>query len=1093
MQFNSTETNEQKVDSSNINLPLLFLGFLFLVVILLFNGINQWRSEKQLFKQDIVRSLDDFSRQSGLLAQASYHTNLIFVRSHIELLSNAINDPKQYSEHLWTEANLAIFNLTGLVLLNEYGRSVHRQGPDLNRDEVDDIWQNIKSFGSESGMFILRYGKDGGFYFFNRYQAANGKLFYFVSRRSYSALSSIIFENKFQGFEVILIDTRYNSIMMREGYYADSSSQPLVDDRMRHRVLYQAQIPQTYLAVAAIPKPVNLISELWRYLRQPVLIICVFIVLSSSLLWMLRRQEMTAQQHMRRRHLIEQRANKALNAIDDAFISTDSLGFVTYANPKGEQLLREQGHQQVIGEPLSVLWPSPQALWNRGLTVQELEDLNKHNFQLNINLSGRERIFEQMCNPLLEGNEISGMVWLLRDVTEEILAHRALEESQQRYKILFDEAGVGHCLFDIDEFKRKGGRLHVVSVNESAVQMAGAPDKNYFIAHFTELTDGPNNAFRLFLQRAITLRQHFTEFELPITTFMGEKHYLWVSISLRSGIDGQVLASFVDITEQKRQNEQIREREAFWGKIMDAMPDIVYVAELDDQPHSHVIYRNRTLGQLLGYEHDNSDGNNWMTYADRDESQRLKKVLLRIKKLKMGETFEYVSRFFHKNGSIRVIKFRDTPFLIDEKGEVVRYIGSIRDVTEDVEQQEKILESERRYRLLAENINDIIWATDLKLNFNFISSSVTQILGYKPDELLREGVASIFKESDIALISRQIKGILNNAQANNEHSFKPNMVIRKDLVVSHKQGMEMLLEVQASPLWNDSGELIGVIGTCRDVGESRRVEQELQLAAEVFANSNEGIMITDTSHKIVKLNAAFCNMTGYTPSDVLGKAPDFIVSRRKHDRRFLKTLDIALASDGYWQGEIAYEKADGEIRTGWAGVSAVRDKDYEIQSLIIILSDITERKASEERIHKLAYFDALTGLPNRTQLNERLGLMLKSGEKNNQSVALLFIDLDRFKPINDSMGHPAGDLVLKEVALRLQSCVKKHDIICRMGGDEFTIAIGNQISADAAAETSVRVAERILKELSRPYVLNDREVFLSGSIGVAIYPHDAST
>ena len=154
------------------------------------------------------------------------------------------------------------------------------------------------------------------------------------------------------------------------------------------------------------------------------------------------------------------------------------------------------------------------------------------------------------------------------------------------------------------------------------------------------------------------------------------------------------------------------------------------------------------------------------------------------------------------------------------------------------------------------------------------------------------------------------------------------------------------------------------------------------------------------------------------------------------------------------------------------------------------MSDITERKSTEERIHKLAYFDPLTSLPNRSQMHETLDQMLERARTNDQWVVLLFIDLDRFKPINDSMGHPAGDDVLQQVAGRLRHCVKKKDLVSRMGGDEFTVAIADQTSHASAADTAVIVADRILAALQQSFNLNQREVFITASIGISIFPND---
>lgn len=525
------------------------------------------------------------------------------------------------------------------------------------------------------------------------------------------------------------------------------------------------------------------------------------------------------------------------------------------------------------------------------------------------------------------------------------------------------------------------------------------------------------------------------------------------------------------------------------------MPDLVYVVDIDANDQINVIYKNRTMGSILGYQKTDEGGNDWANYwvnhLDDSEGYQLPHVIQQLKGLSMGQIREASARFRHANGSIRIIKFRDTPMNINAHGQVARYIGTVRDVTEDIEQQEQILDSERRYRLLAENINDIIWATDANLNFNFVSSSVKHVLGYQPDELLRVGTEEIFRKRDIKILSYQMAELMaRSRQLSADAGHKSSLV--KDMVAFHKNGHEILLEVQASPLYNDAGQPQGVVGICRDVGEARRLQTELYLAAEVFDKSNEGIIITNRHKHIVKINAAIQTISGFNESDLLGKRPTFLIPKDSKNRELLQTIGSVLEEQGYWQGEVSYQKANGDIRTAWVGVSAVQENARTYQSLIIILSDITERKRAEERIRQLAYYDTLTGLANRSQLNEKLSFMMDKASAYNQAVALLFIDLDRFKPINDSMGHPAGDAVLQEVANRLRSCVKKNDFICRMGGDEFTLAIDAQPKRDVS-NNARNVAERILHALNQPYILGKHEVFLSGSIGVAIYPDDATS
>ena len=201
----------------------------------------------------------------------------------------------------------------------------------------------------------------------------------------------------------------------------------------------------------------------------------------------------------------------------------------------------------------------------------------------------------------------------------------------------------------------------------------------------------------------------------------------------------------------------------------------------------------------------------------------------------------------------------------------------------------------------------------------------------------------------------------------------------------------------------------------------------------------------------------------------------------------------AIAKDDYWQGEVHYLRKNGEERVSWTGISATKSQAGHVQNLILIFSDITERKVIERRIHKLAYFDPLTGLPNRTQMHERLEQMVATARDNNTHIAVLFLDLDRFKPINDSMGHPAGDQVLKEVALRLKACIKDQDLVSRMSGDEFTIALTDRKSTNSAANTAVKVGERIIHALQQPFFIEQKELFLTGSIGIAIFPNDGHT
>ena len=1077
--------------STLINFPLFLLSFVFLALVLAGNGYRQWHHDQQAFSKEVALTLENYVQQSGLLAQAGLAANTMFSHGYAALLEQSASGNETAAVRLWQEMKQSFFNLTGFVLFDDDGHYLMHQGAPLHADETRDIYTNIQSLGGEKGMFSLRYGGKGGYYFYTRFQAPSGHHYMFVSRRSYSKLSSIIYNGEFPGFEMLLLDTRDNSIGIREHYYADSSHQPRLTKTEEQQILYRTNIPFTHWDVIALPVAKDARAQLWSRIHPPLVVLATFSVLAGILWIFLRRQERRAAELEIIRRQTEQRADRVLMSIDDALISTDAFGLINYVNPKGAALLIENGQRDFIGESLADVWPDKQALWNRGLTADELELLQDNGRQLTVRIGEEQRILEQGYNPLYEGRRITGIVWLLRDITDAVHATSALEESRSRYKALFEEAGVAHCLLDISHFDGQLESVRLVNINDAAVRMTKARDRQQLLQDYSHLLVQGSRELRSALQRAVDLKLNTTEFELPLRIFSGEQRDFWVNLSLRSGTPGQALMTVLDVTERKKANEKTREREAFWSKVMAAMPDLVYVVELTPELTHKVIYHNRTIGEVLGYPPDlQLEADDWIRYAEPEEESQLAIALNKNRTLEMGTTREATARFRHYDGSLRILKFRDTPFALDKNGKVVRYIGTARDVTGDIEKQERIVESERRYRLLAENMSDVIWATDIDLNFNFVSSSVERILGYKPDELLREGVGAIFKRRDIRTLFRAMHHEIQQALLDPANAQSRNVMIRKDAVATSKNGKEILLELQASPLWNDKGELQGMLGISRDVGEARKIERELQLAGEVFANSNEAILITDRTLNIANINRAFSSITGYKNEEVIGRTPDFLISPERHGITFFEEIGEALVTEGYWQGEIFYQRASGEIRTGWAGVSAIRDHDHEVQSLIIIMSDITERKVIEERIHKLAYFDPLTGLPNRSQMHERLDVLLKTAARHDQCVALLFIDLDRFKPINDSMGHPAGDQVLKQVAQRLRNCTKKQDLVCRIGGDEFTVALGEQTDNEKAADTAVKVAERILHALNRPYILGQREVFISASIGISIYPHD---
>lgn len=275
--------------------------------------------------------------------------------------------------------------------------------------------------------------------------------------------------------------------------------------------------------------------------------------------------------------------------------------------------------------------------------------------------------------------------------------------------------------------------------------------------------------------------------------------------------------------------------------------------------------------------------------------------------------------------------------------------------------------------------------------------------------------------------------------------------------------------------------------------ELARSNQKQEIAAMIYDGSNEAMMVTDANNLIISVNSAFTDITGYTADEAIGKNPSFLQSG-KHTASFYKKLWHELNKTGLWQGEIWNKRKNGEIYAEWIRISTVYNPDGSVKNRISLATDVTKRKESEEIIWKQANFDGLTGLPNRHMFLDRFSQELKKSHRVNLPLALLFIDLDEFKQVNDTLGHQKGDMLLAETAQRLTACVRDSDtvahlsVVARLGGDEFTIIL-SQLKDINCIE---RIAQRILDKIAEPYQLDDEVFYISASIGITLYPIDST-
>jgi diguanylate cyclase (GGDEF)-like protein/PAS domain S-box-containing protein len=298
---------------------------------------------------------------------------------------------------------------------------------------------------------------------------------------------------------------------------------------------------------------------------------------------------------------------------------------------------------------------------------------------------------------------------------------------------------------------------------------------------------------------------------------------------------------------------------------------------------------------------------------------------------------------------------------------------------------------------------------------------------------------------------------------------------------------DMNLSVRANVDTNnpDIGEMANIFNLL--VAKLEHANERLQLFVKMFDNSGEAIMITDAHRKIIAVNPAFYKITEYTEEDVIGNNPSILKSGRQ-DEKFYKAMWKSINDIGVWQGEIWNRRKGGEIYPEWLSIGTVKNSHNEIINYIAVFSDITKRKEDEAHIEHLAHYDSLTHLPNRALFADRLKHALVSGTRNKKKTALLFLDLDKFKHVNDTMGHLAGDMLLQSVADRLKSCRRESDTICRQGGDEFIILLP-EVNGTEDAET---VARKIVSSMEAPHLIGEKELVITFSIGISICPDDAT-
>ncbi len=490
--------------------------------------------------------------------------------------------------------------------------------------------------------------------------------------------------------------------------------------------------------------------------------------------------------------------------------------------------------------------------------------------------------------------------------------------------------------------------------------------------------------------------------------------------------------------------------------------DGIHILDMD----GNLIEASDSFCSMLGYQRDEMIGMNvsvWDAFLPGDDLKNIVRNQISKK-----ERSEFESRHRRKDGSLFDVEISGFPLVLD--GLPVLF-NSSRDITRRKIIEDAMRESEARFRQMFEGHSAIMLLVDPSSG-SIVDANLAaeKFYGYPMDHLCSMKIEEINTQS-----KEEVEREMRNAYEQHRNYF----------VFEHRlnNGTVRTVEVHSSPIILKGVKLLFSI--IHDISERRKAEESFLISASVFENSQDAIAITDQNNLIIDVNPAFTVITGYARDEVVGKNPKLLNSGRQ-DKTFYAEMWQALKQKKKWRGEIWNRRKSGEVYAEMISISAIYDNESKLLRYVAVFSDITHIKVHEAELSRVAHYDALTGIPNRLLLADRMKQAIAQTSRDQTLMAVCYLDLDGFKPINDSMGHEAGDEVLVEVAKRIANTLRGGDTIARLGGDEFVALLLGQ----SKGEECVATLERLLVTISHPMTVKSKPVTVSASIGVSIYPMD---
>ncbi|MCG8017542.1 MAG: PAS domain S-box protein [Candidatus Thiodiazotropha sp. 'RUGA'] len=618
----------------------------------------------------------------------------------------------------------------------------------------------------------------------------------------------------------------------------------------------------------------------------------------------------------------------------------------------------------------------------------------------------------------------------------------------------------------------------VLDINDLPLQMQGASRADYVGKYFWESPawrDLPE--WKEKIQHRLQWAQQTEGAVLSSDVYQaadGSLRYADAAMTALRDSDGTLLgfiAQATDTTDLRVAELKLQRSEERLRTVLNTIPDLVW---LKDPDGVYLSCNQKYLEFLALSEEEILGKTDYDLYPSEiaDSYRKYDKAAIDHGEPRMNE-----EDGVYADG--RVVKLETTkiPVYSSLKGKLIGVLGIGRDVTLQKQQEMALRESEARYRGLVEDAPGLICHFRAKGEIVFVNDAYCHYFNKTADELIGRSFYKLVPESDREQIRNGLAGLTLEAPVqSHEHR-----VIASDGSIRWQRWTNRAI-------FDESGVATDFHSVGEDVTDHREVEDQLRIAATVYANTAEGVTVTDLDGTILDVNASFCRITGYKREEVLGKNPRLLKSGR-HDLSFYQAMFHALEKRGVWRGELWNRRKNGDLYPELMTINQVKTAEGEVSGYVGVFSDISPLKETEERLDYLAHHDPLTSLPNRLLFSDRLTQAMHLAHRKKYRLAVLFIDLDQFKQLNDSFGHPFGDRILKAVGERLQQLFREDDTVARMGGDEFTVIL-TDIKQD---ENAALVAGKILQQFKTPFEIDDQTVYIGASIGISIYPEHGAT